>query len=66
MHTNSQVFDNVLKLSWGQQNKLADKLGVSRQTIYIWQRRKIPAEKVVAISKALGIPREQLRPDLYM
>lgn len=44
---------------------LARLLGVSRGVIYKkWDR--IPAGRVVAIERATGIPREALRPDLYV
>jgi DNA-binding transcriptional regulator YdaS (Cro superfamily) len=42
---------------------LARKLGISHQSFYSW--RRIPAERVIEIEKATGIPRQQLRPDLY-
>ena len=45
-------------------SKVAQELGVSRQTIHNWQRKKIPAERVVELSQVTGIARERLRPDL--
>lgn len=42
---------------------LARQLGISRVTLYNWQ--KIPAERVVEIEKLTGISRSRLRPDLY-
>ena len=42
---------------------LARALGVKYQSIQRW--KKIPAERVRAVELATGIPREQLRPDLY-
>lgn len=47
----------------GSVAKFAEKIGVSRQVVYLWD--KIPAERVVEVEKATGIPREFLRPDLY-
>ena len=47
----------------GGQSALADKLGIRPQAIGQW--RKIPAERVVEVEKATGVPREKLRPDLY-
>ncbi len=45
---------------------LARQIGISRQAIHLWQRAgQIPAEYVVAIEAATGIPREMLRPDLF-
>ena len=43
--------------------KLSLALGLSRGAASQWQR--IPAERVVAIERLTGIPREILRPDLY-
>ena len=37
---------------------------VDKSTVYRWQR-KVPAERVIDIEKASGIPRHQLRPDLF-
>lgn len=46
-------------------SKLAELIGVSRQSLYMWTR--VPAERVIAIEAATGgkIPRDRLRPDLY-
>ena len=42
---------------------LARELNVTRQTLYNWQR--VPADYVVQIEKTSGVPREELRPDLF-
>jgi DNA-binding transcriptional regulator YdaS (Cro superfamily) len=47
----------------GGGSKLAEKLGLTRQAIYQWQR--IPPERVQRVEEVTGIPRHQLRPDLY-
>lgn len=47
----------------GSKAELARCLGVSRAAISNWQR--IPAERVVDVERITGIPREELRPDLY-
>ena len=39
-------------------------LGVDRTAAYKW-RRGVPAERVLAIEELTGVPREELRPDLY-
>lgn len=46
----------------GIQN-LADALGIRRQAFYMWE--KVPAERVIPIEQATGIPRQKIRPDLY-
>lgn len=53
----------VLESVNGSRAELAKKMGLSRQAIHEWT--DIPAEAVVAVEKATGIPREKLRPDLY-
>ena len=47
--------------------ELAAKLGVSDEYVRLWRvgRRRISAERAVDVSKATGIPRHELRPDLW-
>ena len=47
----------------GSVKALAEVAGVRPQAISQW--KKIPAERAVRISDALGIPRHVLRPDLF-
>lgn len=47
----------------GNAVKLATHLGISRQAISRW--KKIPLKHLPAISTLTGLPREQLRPDIY-
>jgi DNA-binding transcriptional regulator YdaS (Cro superfamily) len=47
----------------GGQRKLAAMLGISRQTIEMW--KNVPVQHVVTIERLTGVPREQLRPELY-
>jgi DNA-binding transcriptional regulator YdaS (Cro superfamily) len=47
----------------GTRYALAKALGVEPSTVQRWQR--IPAERVVEVERVTGVPREQLRPDLY-
>lgn len=42
---------------------LADAIGLHRATVWGWKR--IPAERVLAVERATGISRHELRPDLY-
>lgn len=42
---------------------LARKLGKTRGGL--WQWKRVPAERVLAVEAATGVPRHQLRPDLY-
>lgn len=43
--------------------ELARQLGVTRQAVSLWD--KIPLKHLRAVSEMTGIPRQQLRPDLY-
>lgn len=45
---------------------LAIALNMSRAGVYRWKENgRIPAERVTEVSDITGIPREDLRPDLY-
>jgi len=47
----------------GSISKLARALGISPQAV--WQWREIPVRHVISIERIFGVPREELRPDLY-
>lgn len=47
----------------GSVAELARRLGITRSAIAQWD--KIPAERVVEIERVTGVPRAELRPDLY-
>jgi len=47
----------------GGASELARQLGISRQAVGIWVM--VPIKHLRAVSKITGIPRQQLRPDLY-
>lgn len=49
----------------GTTYELARRLGVSQPTIVRWLYRKIPAEKAVLMEEITGIPRAEIRPDLF-
>jgi DNA-binding transcriptional regulator YdaS (Cro superfamily) len=49
----------------GGVTKLAALLDVRHQTISQWKIRRIPAERVLEIETVTGVPRHELRPDLY-
>lgn len=53
-------------VSYAGVTSLAKAAGVSPPTIYTWYRSgRIPAERVLAVEKATGISRHELRPDIY-
>jgi DNA-binding transcriptional regulator YdaS (Cro superfamily) len=47
----------------GGGQRLAEKLQINRASIAGWSR--VPAERVLAVEAATGVPRSKLRPDLY-
>lgn len=51
----------------GNQSKLARALNKKPQVISYWWNKggRIPAEYVPDVEKATGVPRHELRPDLY-
>lgn len=50
----------------GGQSALARRVGVQPQSVNLWVRHgRVPAERVLAVEAATGVPRHELRPDLY-
>lgn len=47
----------------GGPTKLAGALGVTKQAISQWE--EVPPRRVLAVERASGVPRHELRPDLY-
>ena len=47
----------------GRTREIAHAAGVSRQAVWAWDR--IPAERAMEISKAIGLELWELRPDLW-
>lgn len=45
------------------QAALAEAIGRTKQAVNQWKR--VPGELVPEVERATGVPREQLRPDLY-
>lgn len=43
--------------------QLARDLGITHGAVNQWTR--VPAERVIEVERATGIPRQELRPDLY-
>lgn len=50
------------------QEALAAKVGVRRAAVCRWEtgRVRIPADRAIELEKTTGIPREVLRPDLFL
>lgn len=51
----------------GGQTALANQVGVKQPHIWNWLHRngRVPAERVIAVEAATGVPRHELRPDIY-
>jgi DNA-binding transcriptional regulator YdaS (Cro superfamily) len=61
-----RAWDKGLKLAIdaaGNHHRLAEMLGVSRQAIEMW--KNVPTHHIIDVERLTGVPREQLRPDLY-
>lgn len=56
-------FRTLLGTERGAKLRLARELGVTHGAVSQWKR--VPAERVLDVERITGIPREQLRPDLY-
>lgn len=44
--------------------ELAEQIKISRQALYTWKR--VPEHRLKLVSRLTGVPREVLRPDLYV
>jgi DNA-binding transcriptional regulator YdaS (Cro superfamily) len=51
----------------GGQVRLARRIGIGQTAVSNWltKRGKVPAERVLAVEGASGVPRHELRPDIY-
>ena len=57
---------NLLHASFSERGfriRLARKLGITHGAIYQWD--KVPAGRVLDVERLTGIPRHELRPDIY-
>lgn len=45
--------------------QLGELFGVNKSTVLRWETEKVPAERVIEVERATGVPRWELRPDLY-
>lgn len=49
----------------GSAAELARRLGISKQAIHLWGLRAIPVGRVADVEKVTGIPKAELRPDIF-
>lgn len=54
---------DLLRSQRGMMARVADQLGLTRAAVATWKR--VPAERVRAVSEITGIPLHDLRPDLF-
>ena len=50
-------------LAAGSKNKLAKMLGISRAAVSVWE--VVPIARVAIVEAKTGVPREELRPDIF-
>ncbi len=51
----------------GGQKPLASAIGYSQPSVWRWLNgTQIPAEAAIAIEKSTGVPKEEIRPDLFV
>jgi len=43
----------------------AKRLGVAKSTWWKWENNRVPAERVVEVSRATGVPCSAIRPEMY-
>ncbi|HEX2554212.1 MAG TPA: Cro/CI family transcriptional regulator [Microvirga sp.] len=59
------VVDRAIE-AYGGGAALARRLGISRNAVSEWRaKQRIPVERVLDLERLTGIPRHELRPDIY-
>ena len=53
----------MIRAKRGLMAEVSRALGVTRAAVATWPR--VPAERVIEVSRITGIPRHDLRPDIY-
>jgi DNA-binding transcriptional regulator YdaS (Cro superfamily) len=50
----------------GNQTKVASELRITPQAVQFWfASKKVPAERIVEVERISGIPRAEIRPDIF-
>lgn len=62
MADRSEALQRAIREAGGV-GKLAEVIGVTGPAISQWEQ--VPANRVIAVERASGVPRQELRPDLY-
>ena len=62
-----RAIDKFLEYYGNSQTKAADAIGVSQQNIWWWKNKSkdIPLEYIPRVSKAIGVPKKELMPDIF-
>lgn len=65
-HMKVNGLDKAIQKAGGQK-ALAELLGLGQTAISNWRirRKPLPAERAIEIEKVTGVPRHELRPDLW-
>ena len=58
-----QTIQDIFRTHDVKPTHLARELGITHGAVFQWDR--VPAERVIDVERITGIPREELRPDLY-
>lgn len=62
---NKTPLERAIEISGGQ-TKLAHDIGTTQQGIYYWlKKNNVPAEFCVKIEEVTGVPKYELRPDIF-
>lgn len=61
-HMKRDIVDKIVRKAGGA-SKLAQTLGIKGPSIYSWKR--VPADRVIAISQITGISPHEIRPDVF-
>lgn len=64
MNISSPGFQRAIDIR-GNQTNLGEALGVAQSTISNWLKNGVPAEWCAAIEHVTGVPREEIRPDVF-
>jgi DNA-binding transcriptional regulator YdaS (Cro superfamily) len=58
----TKTFSELLIAHGKTASSVAKALGINKATVSRW--KDVPPDRVIAVEKATGIPRQELRPDL--
>ena len=64
-HADTTCINDAIRAAGGVEG-LGDRLSCAHSSVVRWrQQGRVPADRVVAIEAATGVPRHRLRADLY-